>query len=176
MSDNTSSEEAVSSSGRVSGVSSKILEILGAGPQSTADLIAAGGFSSAAAFLNLKKLKDQGIVETERVGRSVHYRLADADAAVSEAPRRGRKKGSKNKPAAAPKAAKKVATRGPKSAPATTGGSLSAALASIAERFSPVADLDRKVTVLDELVRSLPREVASVLKDIQADLLARSKA
>lgn len=175
MSDDTSSEEAVPSSGRVSGVSSKILEILGAGPKSTADLIAEGGFSSAAAFLNLKKLKDQGAVETERVGRLVHYRLADAAAAVSEAPRRGRKKGSKNKPAA-PKLAKTAGKREPKSASATTGGSLSAALASIAERFSPVADLDRKVTVLDELVRSLPREVATVLKDIRADLLARSKA
>ncbi|WP_428380892.1 helix-turn-helix domain-containing protein [Nevskia ramosa] len=169
MSDNTSG----AAGGRVSGVSTKILEILAGGPRSTADLISEGGFSAAAAFLNLKKLKEQGAVEGERAGKSVNYRLADASAVVSEAPRRGRKKGSKNK---SPAAAKKAGKPGPKSTPAVTGGSLSAALAAIADRFSPVADLDRKVNVLDELSKSLPREVATVLKDIRADLLARSKA
>eukprot|EP01041_Mallomonas_annulata_P017314 gene17314-35726_t len=78
---------------RVSGVSSKILEILATGQRSMGDLITEGGFSSASAFLNLKKLKEQGAVQSERAGRSVNYSLADASAAVSEAPRRGRKKG-----------------------------------------------------------------------------------
>ena len=89
MSDDNSGNESSSSGGRVSGVSSKILEILGAGAKSTSDLISEGGFSSAAAFLNLKKLKDQGLVETERAGRNVMYRLADAAAAVAveDAPR-----------------------------------------------------------------------------------------
>lgn len=171
MSDNTS-DSASGTRNRVSGVSSKILEILGSGPRSMGDLIAEGGFSSASAFLNLKKLKEQGAVQSERAGRSVNYSLADASAVVSEAPRRGRKKGSKNKPAAAKKATK----RAPKGLAEATGGSLSSALALIAERFSPVADLARKVNVLDELARSLPREIAAVLKDIRADLVSRSKA
>lgn len=156
---------------RVSGVSAKILSMLGAGPKSTAELINDGGFSSAAAFLNLKKLKDQGLVETERAGRNVMYRLADSAAAVAlaEAPRRGRKKGSKNKAAAPSKSAGK---RGRKAAaPATAdSGNLSGALAAIASRFAPVADLKQKLDVLDQLAQSLPREVAAVLKAIKSDL------
>ncbi len=167
-----SSDSVSSTRNRVSGVSAKILEILGSGPRSTSDLIAEGGFSSASAFLNLKKLKVQGTVLSERAGKSVNYSLSDASAVVSEAPRRGRKKGSKNKPAAAKKAAK----RAPKGLAEVTGGSLSSALALIAERFSPVTDLARKVNVLDELGRSLPHEIAAVLKEIRADLVSRSKA
>lgn len=170
MSDDNSGNESSSSGGRVSGVSSKILEILGAGAKSTSDLISEGGFSSAAAFLNLKKLKEQGAVETERAGRIVYYRLADAAAAIAEAPRRGRKKGSKNKVAA-----KKAGKTTVKTVIAGASGSLSAALASIAERFSPVDDLQRKLEVLDQLAKSLPREVSSVLKDIRSDLVSRSR-
>lgn len=171
MSDNT--KDSVSGTrNRVSGVSSKILQILSAGPRSMGDLIAEGGFSSASAFLNLKKLKEQGVVLSERAGKSVNYSLADASAVVSEAPRRGRKKGSKNKPAAA----KKAVRRAPKDLAEASGGSLSSALDLIAERFSPVTDLARKVNVLDELGRSLPSEIAAVLKEIRADLVSRSKA
>ncbi|MGQ3055618.1 MAG: hypothetical protein ACT6T0_00290 [Nevskia sp.] len=166
------SENTESSAGtRVTGVSAKILSLLGAGPRSTTDLINEGGFSSAAAFLNLKKLKDQGLVETERDGRNVIYRLADAASAVAiaDAPRRGRKKGSKNKASSSAKAGGK---RGRKAAVAATGetGNLSGALAAIASRFAPVADLKQKVAVLDQLVQSLPREVAAVLKAIKSDL------
>jgi len=174
MSDESNGEVTSPSGGRISGVSSRILDILGAGAKSTSDLISEGGFSSAAAFLNLKKLKEQGSVETERAGRIVYYRLADAAAAAAAvaAPRRGRKKGSKNKAAAT----KTVAKRGARALVAGASGSLSAALASIAERFSPVADLERKLEVLDQLARSLPREVSSVLKDIRSDLVTRSKS
>lgn len=168
MAENDSAE---SSSTRVTGVSAKILSLLNGGTKSTAELIAEGGFSSAAAFLNLKKLKDQGLVNTERAGRNVMYRLADAAAAVAidDAPRRGRKKGSKNKAAAAP--VKKAGKRGPK-APAPDGdtGSLRGELAAIAARFAPIDDLKRKLDVLDQLAQSMPREVASVLKAIKADL------
>ncbi len=165
------SENTESSAGtRVTGVSAKILSLLGAGARSTTDLINEGGFSSAAAFLNLKKLKDQGLVETERDGRNVIYRLADAASAVAiaDAPRRGRKKGSKNKTASSAKAGGK---RGRKAAAdAGENGNLSGALAAIASRFAPVADLKQKVAVLDQLAQSLPREVAAVLKAIKADL------
>lgn len=167
MSENDSSE---SNSTRVTGVSAKILSLLHGGAKSTADLITEGGFSSAGAFLNLKKLKDQGLVETERAGRNVMYRLADAAAAVAigDAPRRGRKKGSKNK-AAAP--AKKNGKRGPKvKTSESAGGNLRDELAQIAARFSPIENLDGKLEVLDQLMKSLPREVASVLKAIKADL------
>lgn len=175
MSDESNGEVTSTSGGRISGVSGRILDILGAGAKSTSDLISEGGFSSAAAFLNLKKLKEQGAVETERAGRIVYYRLADAAAATAAvaAPRRGRKKGSKNKAAAATKT---VGKRSARAVLAGASGSLSAALASIAERFSPVADLERKLEVLDQLARSLPREVSSVLKDIRSDLVTRSKA
>ncbi len=168
MAENDSSE---SSSTRVTGVSAKILSLLKGGTKSTAELIAEGGFSSAGAFLNLKKLKDQGLVITERAGRNVMYRLADAAAAVAieEAPRRGRKKGSKIKVAAAP--VKKAGKRGPKAqAPNTDAGSLRGELAAIAARFAPIDDLKRKLDVLDQLAQSMPREVASVLKAIKADL------
>ncbi|MDH4459218.1 MAG: helix-turn-helix domain-containing protein [Nevskia sp.] len=167
MSDNDSSE---SNSTRVTGVSAKILNLLHGGAKSTADLITEGGFSSAGAFLNLKKLKDQGLVETERAGRNVMYRLAEAAAAVAieDAPRRGRKKGSKNK-AAAP--AKKSGKRGPKAKPLGGGASsLRGELAAIAARFVPISDLSRKLEVLDQLAQSMPREVASVLKAIKGDL------
>lgn len=168
MSENDSAE---SSSTRVTGVSAKILSALYGGTKSTAELIADGGFSSASAFLNLKKLKDQGFVETERAGRNVMYRLADAAAAVAidDAPRRGRKKGSKNKAVAAP--AKKAGKPGPKvKATESEVGSLRGELVAIAARFAPINDLSRKLDVLDQLAQSMPREVASVLKAIKADL------
>lgn len=168
MFDNDSSD---SIGNRVTGVSAKILSLLNGGAKSTAELIAEGGFSSAGAFLNLKKLKDQGLVETERAGRNVMYRLAEAAAAVAieDAPRRGRKKGSKNKAAAAP--AKKAGKRGPKAkAPESETGSLRGELAAIAARFAPIDDLKRKLDVLDQLAQSMPREVASVLKAIKGDL------
>jgi len=167
VSENDSSE---SNSTRVTGVSAKILNLLHGGAKSTADLITEGGFSSAGAFLNLKKLKDQGLVETERAGRNVMYRLAEAAAAVAieNAPRRGRKKGSKNKAAAQ---AKKSGKRGPKAKTSeSAGGNLRDELAQIAARFSPIENLDGKLEVLDQLMKSLPREVASVLKAIKADL------
>jgi len=168
MSENDSAE---STGPRVTGVSAKILSLLNSGTKSTAELIAEGGFSSAGAFLNLKKLKDQGLVETERAGRNIMYRLADAAAgvAIEDAPRRGRKKGSKNKAAAAP--AKKAGKRGPKAkAPEREAGSLRGELAAIAVRFAPIEDLKRKLDVLDQLAQSMPLEVASVLKAIKDDL------
>ncbi len=168
MSENDSAE---STSTRVTGVSAKILSLLNGGTKSTAELIAEGGFSSAGAFLNLKKLKDQGLVETERAGRNVMYRLADAAAAVAvkDAPRRGRKKGSKNKAAAAP--TKKTGKREPTvKAKDSEAGSLRVELAAIAARIAPIDDLSRKLDVLDQLSQSMPREVASVLKAIKADL------
>lgn len=168
MAENDSAE---SGGTRVTGVSAKILNLLKGGTKSTAELIAEGGFSSAGAFLNLKKLKDQGLLITERAGRNVMYRLADAAAAlaIEDAPRRGRKKGSKNKAAARP--VKKAGKRGSKAqAPDGDAGSLRSELAAIAARFAPIDDLKRKLDVLDQLAQSMPREVASVLKAIKSDL------
>lgn len=164
-------DNAESVSNRVTGVSAKILNLLSGGPKSTAELVAEGGFSNAAAFLNLKKLKDQSLVETDRVGRIVTYRLSDAASAVAieEAPRRGGKKGLKNKPVAAP--SKRDVKRGPKGRPsAGVAGSLRGELELIAARFAPIDDLKRKLDVLDQLAQSMPREVASVLKAIKNDL------
>lgn len=166
-----SNESAVSesSSGRVSGVSAKILELLAIGSKSTSDLIAEGGFSAAGAFLNLKKLKDAGAVVTERVGRSVHYSLSEGASLPEATSRRGRKKGSKNKVAV--KLGRKA--RSKTAAPAAPK-SLAAELAAIADRFRPNADLDQQLDVLDNLVNSMPKSVADVLKSIRAELVRRS--
>lgn len=159
-----------SSSGRVSGVSVKILELLAAGSKSTSDLIAEGGFSAAGAFLNLKKLKDAGAVVTERVGRAVHYSLAEGASQPEAAPRRGRKKGSKNKVAVKQGRTAKVSKTAAPAAPK----SLAAELAAIADRFRPNADLDQQLDVLDNLVNSMPKSVADVLRSIRSELVRRS--
>lgn len=168
MSINDSTE---STGTRVTGVSAKILSLLSGGTKSTAELISEGGFSSAGAFLNLKKLKDQGLIETERAGRNVLYRLADAAAnvATEAAPRRGRKKRSKNK-AATKQGTKTGKRRSKEKVPKGDVGNLSSELAAIAARFAPIEDLKRKLDVLDQLMKSMPREVAFVLTAIKGDL------
>lgn len=155
--------------GRVSGVSAKILELLAGGSKSTSDLIAEGGFSAAGAFLNLKKLKAAGAVVTERAGRAVHYSLADGASLQEAAPRRGRKKASMNK--AADKPGRKA--KASKAASPSASKSLAAELAAIADRFRPNADLDRQLDVLDNLVSSMPASVARVLGSIRAELVRR---
>lgn len=167
-----SNESALSetSTGRVSGVSAKILELLAAGSKSTSDLIAEGGFSAAGAFLNLKKLKDAGAIVAERAGRVVNYSLAEGASLPEAAPRRGRKKGAKNKVADKPVRKAKAS----KAAAPATPKSLAAELAAIADRFRPNADLDRQLDVLDNLVNSMPASVANVLKSIRAELVRRA--
>jgi hypothetical protein len=93
--------------------------------------------------------------------------LADAAAAVAidDAPRCGRKKGSKNKAAAAP--VKKAGKRRPKAqAPDGVAGSLRGELAAIAVRFAPIDGLKRKLEVLDQLAQPTPGEVISKPKII----------
>lgn len=165
-------ETAESTATRLTGVSARILSLLQGRAKTTAELISEGGFSNAGAFLNLKKLKDQGLVEAERVGRLVIYRLTEATAgvAITPNPALGRSKG--RKPKAADAISGNKVTRKKRSPPTrVVVSSLRDELSAIAARFAPVYDLDRKLDVLDKLAKTMPREVASVLNSIKKDLI-----
>lgn len=167
MSEKSSNANASSRKERVSGVSAKILEILATGRMTTNELTTQGGFSTASAFLNLKKLKESGAITIAREGRAVYNVLASPTETPEPAvTRRGRTKGSKNGFKSGVTNAVKKAV-----APVAAEGSLKSALVAIAKRFAPVSDLDRKLEVLDQLSVTLPKQVGVVLKEIRSDLL-----
>lgn len=144
---------------RQGNVRSLILEILAGGPMTTSELVTKGKFSSAAAFMHLKALRADGVIEGARQGREVYYSLngaAPREAAPEAAPKVGRRRGRK------PKAAKAVVSGRPVS--------LESALDSLTRRLAPIDSLDRKISVLDQLAGSLPASVASVLAAIRDDL------
>lgn len=166
---------------RQTGVRGRVLEILAAGPRSSAELVTEGGFSTASLYLNLKSLKDDGLVESERDGRVVMIRLS------------GKAASSKPAPAAKPVAAKPIegvvvsapvevidepATEAPKRNAvvlAYVPRDLHEALDGVTRRLSPIEGTQEKLMVLDRLARSLPTPVASVLRSIMDDVARLSE-
>jgi ArsR family transcriptional regulator len=61
----------------------EILHRLAEGPTGVARLAGALGINQAHASQHLAVLRNAGVVEAERVGREVHYRLADPDVIVA---------------------------------------------------------------------------------------------
>jgi DNA-binding transcriptional ArsR family regulator len=139
---------------RQTGVRARILELLAKRPLTGSELVAQGGFSVASLYLNLKSLKDDGLVETERLGREVSIRLTGAveKAATeivssSEAP---------------------VADRPIVSAYASED--LREALDRLSMRLSPVDGAQEKLMVLDQLMRTMPEPIAGVLRALMTDI------
>jgi DNA-binding transcriptional ArsR family regulator len=167
---------------RQTGVRGRVLEILAAGPRSSAELVTEGGFSTASLYLNLKSLKDDGLVESERDGRVVMIRLS------------GKAASGKPAPAAKPVAVKPIegvvvsapveevidepAAEAPKRNAvvlAYVPRDLHEALDGVTRRLSPIEGTQEKLMVLDRLARSLPTPVASVLRSIMDDVARLSE-
>lgn len=140
---------------RLSGVRGRVLELLGSGPMSSAELVSAGGFSAASLYLNLKSLKKDGLVDTRREGRRVILALASGASASAASTARASKTVRKTVPAAVP---------------AYVPRDLAQALESLSHRLSPIARLDDKLLVLQQLSRALQQPVADLLQDIVLDL------
>lgn len=149
---------------RVGNVRGLILGLLESGPRSSAALVAEGGFSPAAVFLNIRALKQEGLVAATRQGREVLFSLTGA------APQPA---------AAAPvKPAKKAPIRAVPIRPAATKAvvlayvpsELHAALNGLTRQLAPVEALADKLRVLDTLGRTLPAPIAAVLGSIAEDL------
>ncbi|WP_292999783.1 helix-turn-helix domain-containing protein [Nevskia sp.] len=152
---------------RQSGVRGRILDMLADGPALAQDILDKGGFSPASLYLNLKALKNEGAVDTQRDGRAVRYFLtgqapaaaegSDEEGAAAPAPKkRGRKPGSgkKGKTAAAPKAP----------------NDLRDALGVLTARLAPIDNVNEKLLVLGQLAGSLPGPVSKVLNSVIDDL------
>jgi DNA-binding transcriptional ArsR family regulator len=136
---------------RLSGVRGRVLELLASGPMSSAQLVSAGGFSAASLYLNLKSLKKDGLVDTRRDGRSVVISLVAGGGAASPA-------------APARRVSRTARASGPATVPAYVPRDLAQALESLSHRLSPVARLDDKLLVLQQLSRSLQQPVAGLLQ------------
>ncbi|GAC1620971.1 MAG: hypothetical protein NVS9B10_03290 [Nevskia sp.] len=150
---------------RLTGVRGRVLGLLADGPLTSSELVSKGGFSAASLYLNLKALKKDGMVKTIRNGRSVSISLTGAPE---------------------PAAAEGAAMPTPKAAAKTKAKSalvkayvprdLHEALEGLTRRLSPIERADEKLRTLEQLARSLPSPVASVLKDIMGDLARLSSA
>jgi DNA-binding transcriptional ArsR family regulator len=148
---------------RQSGVRERVLALLAAGPTTNAELLKNGKFTPSALYLHLKALRQQGIVQSKRVGRSVTLRLKTKahkqvveepiDAVVvQEAPR--------------PTSSALV--------PAHMSPELHEALNAVAFRLRPVTQVEQKLMVLDQLARSMPAAVSGVLHAVMEDLVKLS--
>lgn len=150
---------------RQTGVRSLILDLLGAGPKTGSELVAQGGFSVASLYLNLKSLKDEGLIESERVGREVSFRLAGAAPAAAvddsaSAPIEGE---IINREEVVVQKVAVVST-------AYQGGDLRSALDQLSARLSPVEGAREKLMVLDQLTRTMPQPIADVLRSLMDDV------
>lgn len=146
---------------RQSGVRGRILKILAAGPITGPELLKRGKFSPAALYLNLKAMRAEGLVESQRHGRSVTIGLAQGAAAAAEsAPIEG------EVVAEQPRAK----SGGSALVPAMIPQDLHEALNAVAFRLSPVARVQEKLVVLDQLARSMPAPVAEVLRSVIDDV------
>ncbi|MBL6750549.1 MAG: hypothetical protein ISP90_08505 [Nevskia sp.] len=120
-----------------------------------------GKFSPAALYLNLKAMRAEGLVESQRHGRSVTIGLAQGAAAAAEsAPIEG------EVVAEQPRAK----SGGSALVPAMIPQDLHEALNAVAFRLSPVARVQEKLVVLDQLARSMPAPVAEVLRSVIDDV------
>jgi len=148
---------------RQSGVRERLLALLAAGPATNSELLKNGKFTPSALYLHLKALRQQGVVQSKRVGRSVtlslktkaHKRVVEEpiDAVVvQETPR--------------------VASSA--LVPARMSPELHEALNAVAFRLRPVAKVEQKLMVLDQLARSMPAAVSGVLHAVMEDLVKLS--
>lgn len=65
-----------------SGKRLELIDLLGQGPRSVADLAATAGLGLTTASMHLKALREAGLVATTREGTRIRYRLAGDDVAV----------------------------------------------------------------------------------------------
>ncbi|MDB5988231.1 MAG: transcriptional regulator [Nevskia sp.] len=149
---------------RQTGVRARILAILAAGPITNSELQRKGRFTPSAQYLHLKALRQQGVLDSKRNGRSVTLRLKGKahsrsveepiDAVVvQETPRRATSSAL---------------------VPARMSPELHEALNAVAFRLRPVERVEEKLLVLDQLARSMPPTVSGVLHAVMADLVKLS--
>ena len=163
---------AKSASGRKrqTGVRGLILDLLAAGPKTGSELVAQGGFSVASLYLNLKSLKDDGLIESERVGREVSIRLAGGAAPVE----------ASDEGVSAPiegeiiNREEVVVQKTTAVSAAYRGGDLRSALDQLSARLSPVEGAREKLMVLDQLTRTMPQPIADVLRSLMDDVVRLS--
>lgn len=164
---------------RQTGVRGLVLDILAAGPRSSAQLVAEGGFSTASLYLNLKSLKDEGLIETERDGRVVMIRLSGkAPKVARSAPAAA---SSERIPVTAVEGEVMDATEEagvPKRNAvvlAYVPRDLHEALDGVTRRLSPIEGTQEKLMVLDRLAQTLPGPVADILRSLMADVTRLSE-
>ena len=149
---------------RAKGGRDRVLQLLASGPRTASELVAKGGFSSAALYLNIKALKAERLIKADRNGREITYSLAEPSVAASK-----RRK---------PVAAESVKASLPVPMNAITASvvvayvpeELHAALNGLTQRLAPIHMVGDKLEVLDHLVRTLPKPIAAVLASISDDL------
>lgn len=145
---------------RQSGVRERVLALLEAGPSTNSELLKNGKFTPSALYLHLKALRQQGVVQSKRVGRTVTLQLkTKAQKRVVEEPI---------------DAVVVQETRRPTSSalvPSHVSPELHEALSAVAFRLRPVAQVEQKLMVLDQLARSMPAAVSGVLHAVMEDLV-----
>lgn len=166
---------------RQTGVRGLVLDILAAGPRSSAQLVTEGGFSTASLYLNLKSLKDEGLIETERDGRVVMISLSgkarkNVSAVPAPAPV------SKARPVVTPVEGEVIEAAETAAVPkrnavvlAYVPRDLHEALDGVTRRLSPIEGTQEKLMVLDRLARTLPGPVADVLRSLMDDVTRLSE-
>lgn len=146
---------------RQTGVRRRILKILGAGAVTGPELLKKGRFSPAALYLNLKALRDEGLIDSQRTGRSVVLRLKHGSKAEEE-PIEGVVV-SDHQPKAKPRASSALV-------PALIPQELHEALSAVTFRLSPVQRVEEKLVVLEQLARNMPAAVSDVLRSVMEDV------
>ncbi len=160
-------EETSKPRARASNVRETILKLLAKSSMTMEEMSSQGSFSVQSGFLNVKKLKEEGVLMTVREGRSVRYVLNANGAAVTP---------KTAKPGKVSKAGKIPGKKGRPSGKTAVGGeeTLKSALKTVMGHLMPITELQEKVGVLDQLIGALPKAVGSVLSKIKDDLNARS--
>ena len=165
---------------RQSDVRGRILKFLESGPMGGPELLKKGKFSSTALYLNLKALKDEGLIDSRRSGKSVTISLTGAthaSAAAADEPAdttiEAEVMHEHVAEAAAVNADAHAAASSSLVAPMVSK-ELHDALNAIAFRFSPVDRAQEKLVVLDQLARTMPAPVSAVLRQVIDDVVRLS--
>lgn len=144
---------------RQSGVRERVLALLALGPITNSELQRKGNFTPSALYLHLKALRLQGLLDSKRVGRSVTLRLkGKAQKRVVEEPIEAVVVHEAPRPSSSALV------------PARMSPELHEALNAVALRLQPVAQVEQKLMVLDQLARSMPPAVSSILHAVMEDL------
>lgn len=149
---------------RQTGVRGKVLELLASGPKTSAELVRAGGFSSAALYLNIKALKADGQVSAKRNGREIMLSLNGKRSATSQ------KVQTEVIVEPVVVGTTRPAMKSSDMVIAYVPAELHEALNGLSRRLQPVDALAEKLNVLDHLCRTIPVPIAAVLKSIAEDL------